>query len=585
MAKQNIMKNSVVTSAIKNASGIFFFLVSILFQHQKVSAQTWSDVGGGMCDWVNASVVYNGELIVGGRFTCAGGVTANHIAKWNGTSWSALGAGVDGWVNALTVYNGKLIAGGQFSTAGSTPVLNLAQWNGTSWTDVNGDVGSIVSALTVYNNDLIVGGYFTDADGFSANYIVGYDGNGWFNLGSGMGGGQGQVMALNVYGSELIAAGFFTTAGGIAADHIAKWNGISWSTLGTGIAWITYSLGTYNGDLIAGGLFSNAGSVTANSIAKWNGSSWSSLGSGMGATAVGYNYVFALADYNGSLYAGGMYLTAGGITANGIAKWDGNTWTDLQGGTWYGGSNAYGVNSLCVYANDLFAGGLFTSAGSTGVAHLAKWNEPAGCNTSSIIFPVACDENYVSPSGHVWNGSGTYIDTIPNANGCDSIIVVNLTMNYVDTLVSQFGNTLNADGGGFYQWLDCNNNYSPINGAASQSFTATVNGSYAVAITQNGCSDTSLCYDVTGIGINEIEPIGYFRIFPNPANEILSVQLSKPFENNSIEISNSLGQIVFSKALNNISETINLKSFDEGLYFVRISCSDIIETKKLVLIK
>ena len=112
-----------------------------------------------------------------------------------------------------------------------------------------------------------------------------------------------------------------------------------------------------------------------------------------------------------------------------------------------------------------------------------------------------------------------------------------------------------------------------------------MNGSYAVAITQNGCSDTSLCYDVTGIGINEIEPIGYFRIFPNPANEILSVQLSKPFENNSIEISNSVGQIVFAKTLNNISETINLKSFDQGVYFVRIRCSDKIDTKKLVIIK
>ena len=378
------MKTKFACAPTKNKIRILCMLILFSLQIQKAISQSWSDVGGGMCDWVNASVVYNGELVVGGRFTCAGGVPANYIAKWNGTSWSALGTGLNGWVNALTVYNGDLIAGGTFSQAGSTTVNYLAKWDGSTWSGVSGDMGSTVAALTVYNNDLIVGGYFTDADGFPANYIVGYNNTvGWFDLGSGMGGSQGQVMALQVYGTDLIAAGFFTTAGGATANHIAKWNGISWSSLGSGIAWITYSLGMYNGDLIAGGYYSTAGGISANSIARWNGTSWSALGSGMGATGVGYNYVFALAEYNGSLYAGGMFLTAGGITANGIARWDGNTWSDLQGGVWYGGSNAYGVNTLCVYGNELYAGGLFTSAGSTGVAHLAKWTVITGIHAPS----------------------------------------------------------------------------------------------------------------------------------------------------------------------------------------------------------
>ncbi|MEO8147797.1 MAG: T9SS type A sorting domain-containing protein [Bacteroidia bacterium] len=368
------MKNAIQKIKSISIFSKLFLLMLILMLSQKSYSQTWSDVGGGMCDWVNASVVYNGELIVGGRFTCANGVPANYIAKWNGTSWSALGTGVNGWVDALTVYKGNLIVGGSFSQAGSTAVMNLAKWNGTSWSDVNGDMGGQVQALTVYNNDLIVGGYFTDADGFTANYIVGYNNIvGWFDLGGGM---SSQVMALNVYGTDLIAAGFFTTAGGTAAPHIAKWNGTSWSSLGSGIAWITYSLGTYQGDLIAGGLFSQAGGVTANSIAKWDGTSWAPLGSGMGATSVGYNYVFALAEYNGSLFAGGMYESAGGVLANSIAKWDGTSWIDLNGGVWYGGSNVYAVNALTVYNNDLYASGIFTSAGAESVAHIAKWNEP-----------------------------------------------------------------------------------------------------------------------------------------------------------------------------------------------------------------
>jgi hypothetical protein len=301
---------------------------------------------------------------------------------------------MDGWINALAVYNGELIAGGQFVNAGGVTVNNIARWDGTTWTDVSGGTNSIVAALTVYNGQLIAGGYFTDAEGVPCNYIGAWDQNGWYTLGTGM---NSQVMALNVYGNDLIAAGFFTTADGLTADHIAKWNGTSWSALGSGIAWITYSLGTYNGDLIAGGLFSTAGGISANSIAKWNGTSWAPLGSGMGATPVGYDYVFALAEYNGSLFAGGMYETADGITANSIAKWDGTSWTDLNGGVQYGGSNVFAVNALTVYNNDLYASGIFSTAGSEGVAHIAKWHEvPTGINKNESVSFFGINPNPVS---------------------------------------------------------------------------------------------------------------------------------------------------------------------------------------------
>jgi hypothetical protein len=430
------MKNTTTSAIITNLIQKIKLLLYISLLSTPVYSQSWSDVGGGMCDWVNASVVYNGELIVGGRFTCAGGVSTNYIARWNGTTWSPLGTGTNGWVNALTVYNGNLIVGGQFSQAGSTVVANLAKWNGNSWSDVNGDVGSIVSALTVYNNNLIVGGYFTDADGFPANYIVGYDGNGWFNLGTGAGGTQGQVMALQVYGSDLIAAGFFTSVDGIAANHIAKWNGTSWSPLGAGIAWITYSLGTYNGDLIAGGLFSSAGGITANSIAKWNGSTWSALGSGMGATPVGYNYVFALAEYNGSLFAGGMYDTADGQMVKSIAKWDGTSWSGLNGGVDYGGSNVYAVNALTVYNGDLYAGGIFTSAGGVGVAHEALWHESLTAVNQNDSPPFA-DYSSVAPNPFT---DHTTINYHLAENGNVKISIADITGRTLKILQNNFQN-------------------------------------------------------------------------------------------------------------------------------------------------
>jgi hypothetical protein len=158
---------------------LFGILLLNLFGSQSGFSQSWSGFpGGGMNDWVYSSTIYNGDLIVGGKFTGVDGVNANHIARWDGSTWSALGDGVNGKVNALVVYNGNLIAGGEFFEAGGLPVNYIAIWNGSSWSDELGGVGSIVTSLAVIGDDLYVGGYFTEADNLPVNYIAKRNSNG-----------------------------------------------------------------------------------------------------------------------------------------------------------------------------------------------------------------------------------------------------------------------------------------------------------------------------------------------------------------------------------------------------------------------
>jgi hypothetical protein len=90
---------------------------------------------------VEALVVFddgNGPaLYVGGSFTTAGAVAANHIARWDGASWSALGSGLDAAVEALSVFdvgNGPaLVAAGHFRNAGGVSANRIARWDGASW--------------------------------------------------------------------------------------------------------------------------------------------------------------------------------------------------------------------------------------------------------------------------------------------------------------------------------------------------------------------------------------------------------------------------------------------------------------------
>jgi hypothetical protein len=75
------------------------------------------------------TVLPNGDLIVGGTFTSAGGVSANRIARWNGSSWSAVGATMSGSaIYALgSAESGHLVVGGRFTSIGGTATPNVTR--------------------------------------------------------------------------------------------------------------------------------------------------------------------------------------------------------------------------------------------------------------------------------------------------------------------------------------------------------------------------------------------------------------------------------------------------------------------------
>ena len=129
-----------------------------------------------------------------------------------------------------------------------------------------------------------------------------------------------------------------------------------------------------------------------------------------------------------------------------------------------------------------------------------------GTETSNTIDTMAC-ESYTSPSGnYTWLTNGTYNDTIPNATGCDSVITINLTIINIDNTVTKDSASFTANATGLeYQWLDCDNNYSIISGATTQTYIASSYGSYSVKLTFGSCIDTSDCigfYPDTVIFIN-----------------------------------------------------------------------------------
>ncbi len=355
------------------------FIFILLLLPSAFYSQNWIPLGSGTNGQVTALTVYNGELIAGGSFTTAGGVPANNIAKWNGTSWSPLGSGIIGNVKALIVYNNELIAGGHFFTAGGVGANCIAKWNGSVWSPLGSGMNYYVTSFSVHNSDLVAGGFFTIAGGIPASAIARWNGNSWSAYGNGLPYIVNGVASIN--DSLFLGGNFFQTY-----RNTGKWTGAEWVPIAGGCNGAVHCMIKFGSDLIAGGVFSGAGSSVVNCIARWNGTSWSPLGSGMN------QYINCLTATDSFFIAGGIFTTAGGTPANRIAKWK-NTWQAMGEGF----NNE--VFALTVYAGEVIAGGQFTRSGSTDISFIGRFSEltPVEPVSSNIPEKFCLYQNYPNP--------------------------------------------------------------------------------------------------------------------------------------------------------------------------------------------
>lgn len=264
------------------------------------------------------------------------------------------------------------------------------------------------------------------------------------------------------------------------------------------------------------------------------------------------NFVYNLStDAVGNLYATGRYsattqffaedpdhtLTAAGNTDVFVTKLDTDgTLLWLKG---IGGEEEDHGLFLCVDPS----GNVYTTGFFQGVADFDPdagiYELNASGSSDIFIHKLVCTDTNSSylavtacsftMNGNTYTTTGVYTEHLTNMSGCDSTIIIDLTIDEPLPVITVDGFTLGTTiPYESYQWsLDG----TEIPGATAATYTVAQNGSYSVAVTNaSGCSGTSGMYEVNNYtGTSDVAALAAsIRIYPNPAQDMLYVQSPVP---------------------------------------------------------
>jgi hypothetical protein len=209
------------------------------------------------------------------------------------------------------------------------------------------------------------------------------------------------------------------------------------------------------------------------------------------------------------------------------------------------------------------------------------------CSTpviSYILTGATTASGTLDASGEIFAPGVTTVSYIvEDGNGNSSQYVFTVTYQEVEEIVvTNTDGTLTVSNTGSYQWINCADN-SLITRETSSSFTPDISGEYAVILTQGTCSATSGCYSVTVSGIGNSEFNQGYNLYPNPAHEIVTIDMVSEHTNVTISVFDLTGKLIQRKELDRLTKTdLDLSEFKTGLYMIRIHSDQMNSVTRLV---
>ena len=190
--------------------------------------------------------------------------------------------------------------------------------------------------------------------------------------------------------------------------------------------------------------------------------------------------------------------------------------------------------------------------------------------------------------------AGIYGDTLTNSAGCDSLVVLDLSVEPDFTaIITQTGDSLYAqpNGPGYnFVWLDAAG--QPISGATDSLFAPTTDGSYAAVVSSTLCEDTAayFAFIKTGLGYGATSTSNNgLSIFPNPAYTSVTLLWQQALAATAlVSVSDVAGRVwqQHSIAAGTQSAVLDVSGLAAGIYLIKIvEPSNPMTVKRLTIIK
>ena len=122
---------------------------------------------------------------------------------------------------------------------------------------------------------------------------------------------------------------------------------------------------------------------------------------------------------------------------------------------------------------------------------------------------------------------------------------------------------------------------------SSNTFTVPTNGNYYIAWHAfSAAGSSSIRVDLVNLsgatGINETANTGGVKLFPNPAESVLAIQVKK-YDNATVRIFDITGNEIYNAALNEMNTTVDVSNYASGLYLVKVQGQDFSYSEKLTV--
>jgi hypothetical protein len=299
------------------------------------------------------------------------------------------------------------------------------------------------------------------------------------------------------------------------------------------------------------------------------------------------------------------------VTACDTYTWEGQTITQSDTLTHtYVGGNAAGcdsthtltvtINNSSLGSSSVTACDTYTWEGQTitqsdTLTHTYVGGNAAGCDsTHTLIVTInnssvestsvtACDAYWWSLTDSTYTASGLYHFDTTNINGCDSTIILDLTIQTIESSITQLGSNLSAviDVGDQTASESTNwYNIQTINDTqkiwlmkdSSDTFSPRFNCSYFIVVEDDlGCKDTSSIYYYSSTASR----IGEMITYPNPTKGLISLEFIN--ERNQfviLELINNNGVKLDEFITTDNKLDINLSKYPAGIYYIYFDSTD-----------